>query len=104
MNTPSRQALKIVSIWTLQRRDFGKDGHDYVIIADRKTPITLFVDERTDAKTGRTVYSIEYSQASIAMDLEEAQEFLFQAKRALYAAGVFQREINELEGIVNPVI
>ena len=50
------------------------------------------------------MYSIEYSQASIAMDLEEAQEFLFQAKRALYAAGVFQREINDREGIVNPVI
>ena len=38
------------------------------------------------------------------MDLDEAQEFLFQAKRALYAAGVFQREIDSREGIVNPEI
>ena len=100
----TRETVKTVGIWTLERRDFDQDGHDYVIKADRKTAITLFVNERTDAKTNRAVYSIEYSQSSISMDLDEAAEFMDEVQRALYAASVFQRTIDSYEGIVNPKI
>lgn len=95
--TTSRETIKTVGIWTLQRRNFGQDGHDYVITAENKTPITLFVDEHTDSKTGHTAYSIEYSQSSVSMDLDEAAEFMDDVQRALYAASVFQRTIDAAE-------
>lgn len=93
----ARQTLKTVGDWTLQRRDFEDDVHDYIIEANGKPAVNLFVSERPDFKTDRTVYTVEYTANSFPLNLEEAAAFVTHAQRALVAATEFQQAIDAAE-------
>lgn len=97
MSTITRKNIETVGIWTLQRRDFGKDGHDYVIKVEGKKRIDLFVNELPGDETGRTEFKVEYSHSSKTMDLEETSEFIELAKQALVAGHSFQMAIDKAE-------
>lgn len=97
MSSISRQTLKTIGVWTLRRREFENNDHDYIIVADGKPAVNLFVNDRPDFKAERTVYTIEYYANSRQMDLEEAANFVAQAQYALVAATEFQQAIDAAE-------
>lgn len=97
MSTTSRQTIKTVGIWALQRREYSNNEHDYIIVADGKPAVNLFVNDRPDFEAERTVYTVEYSANSRSMDLEGAAEFVAQAQYALVAATEFQQAIDSAE-------
>ena len=97
MSTISRETVKTSGVWTLQRRDFGNGEYDYLIIADGKMAVNLYVSDLPDFKADRMVYTVEYSPYSRTMDLEEAAQFVEQAQQALVAATEFQQAIDEAE-------
>ena len=99
MSSPfTRQDLKTVGVWTLQRREFGNGEYDYRIATSTRPVVELHVNDRPDFKTNRMVYTVEYSPRSSVMDLEEAAEFVAQAEYALVAATEFQQAIDAAEG------
>lgn len=93
----TRKDIQTIGPWTLERREFSSGEHYYAIKADSKTAVDLFINERTDHKTKRTTYTIEYTPSSRSMDLEEAAEFAAHAQLALAAANEFQRVIDAAE-------
>lgn len=102
----TRETLKSIGIWTLQRRNFEDGCYDYHIKASnlKNLSVDLFVNERTDHKTGRTAFEVEYSHFSKHTDLTEAALFIEQANVAVAAGLEFQEEINSREGVLNPAI
>lgn len=97
MSTISRQTLKTIGDWTLQRRGFSNDEYDYIIRANGKPAVNLFVNERPDFETKRLVHVVEYTANSLPMNLKEATVFVEHSQQALVAATEFQRLIDEAE-------
>lgn len=97
MSTTSRKDIKTVGIWTLQRRELGDGEYTYTINAESKSAVDLYINDRMDFKTDRTVYEVEYSVNSSPMDLEEAADFVSHAQYALVAATEFQRAIDSAD-------
>lgn len=99
------ETLKSIGIWTLQRRNFEDGCYDYHIKAPYEgKSVDLFVNERTDHKTGRTAFEVEYSHFSKHTDLTEAALFIAQANVAVAAGLEFQEAIDSYEGVLNPAI
>lgn len=93
----TRKDIQTIGPWTLERREYSSGEYYYAIKADSKTAVDLFIYDRTDHKTKRTTYSIEYTPSSRSMDMEAAAEFVAHAQLALVAANEFQRVIDAAE-------
>lgn len=97
MNIITRQTLKTVGDWTLQRRDFEGGEYDYIVRAKGKPAVNLFVNDRYNSEIRRTVSKVEYSANTYPMNLEEAAFFVEHAQQALVAATEFQQAIDAAE-------
>lgn len=97
MSTTSRKDVKTVGVWTLQRREFDND-HDYIVRANGKPSVNLYVNDRYNSEIRRTMFKVEYSANTFPMNLEEASDFVAHAQYALVAATEFQQAIDSVEG------
>lgn len=109
----NRTNIATIARWTLQRRQFRTNGHDYIIQADdHRLLVSLYVNERTTylrdennefirdedgQRIRKAVYEVIFTPTSRLMDLDEAAEFATLVQEAVVAARSFHHMIEAAE-------
>ena len=98
MRKNTRENIKTVGTWTLQRWNLSTGDHTYVIDTEGHPAAHLYVHSLPDFENDRMVHTVAFSPVTRTMNLEEAAEYVEQARQALDAATKLQQALDSAEG------